>query len=433
VRRDHESWWSRFKRGAKRVVRGAFKAWIVLMLVVYFFVFVALVIAALVASQSRDGNGGGRRGPRMRIPTFWIWYLFWTRDWRYGRPYYGHRWERHHRQRVPFYKKVFAFVFGPDRPTVAQEARDREKIELVRSRRGILTAAELVEFTALPLSEATEEMGRLMGAYGGDARVTPDGEVVYVFPELMVSAHGRVRVREPDPAWRRLESPLAVTGNATKDDVIVGGMNGFNTLAAATAPWFIFPRLGFGGPVAWVGLVWIPVTFSVTFFAVHLLRRLLVNRENRDRRRRNVRKVLLGIVFESGIEERFIRSDGATRWVRSALDETVPEDVVIEELRRLAAEYDAEVEADEAGVLSFRFPGVRKAFAAAERARSSLRLEEGRVGDIVYSSDDTSSEASERDMELFDAELRRRLPAPQRTGYRDELDLIEFDERLGVK
>jgi hypothetical protein len=51
----------------------------------------------------------------------------------------------------------------------------------------------------------------------------------------------------------------------------------------------------------------------------------------------------------------------------------------------------------------------------------------------VYSSDDTSSEASERDMELFDAELRRRLPAPQRTGYRDELDLIEFDERLGVK
>jgi hypothetical protein len=102
VRRDHESWWSRFKRGAKRVVRGAFKAWIVLMLVVYFFVFVALVIAALVASQSRDG--GGRRGPRMRIPTFWIWYVFWTRDWRYGRPYYGHRWERHHRQRVPFYK-----------------------------------------------------------------------------------------------------------------------------------------------------------------------------------------------------------------------------------------------------------------------------------------------------------------------------------------
>jgi hypothetical protein len=256
---------------------------------------------------------------------------------------------------------------------------------------------------------------------------------VYVFPELMVSAHGRVRVREPDPAWRRLEAQLAVTGNTTKDDAIVGGMNGFNALAAATSPWFIFPRLGLGGLAVWVGLVWIPLVFSVAFFGVHLFRRLRVSRENRERQRGNVRKVLLGTVFESGIEERFVRSDSATRWVRSALGDTIPEDIVVSELRALAAEYDAEVEADEAGVLSFRFPGVRKAFAAAERTRSSLRLEEGKVGDIVYSSDDTSAEASERDMDLFDAELRRRLPAPQRTGYRDELELLEFDERLGVK
>lgn len=433
VRRDHESWWSRFKRGAKRFIAGAFKIWIVLMLVVYFVVFVALVIAALVASQSRDGNGGGRRGPRMRIPTFWIWYLFWTNNWRYGRPYYGHRWERGRQERVPFYKKVFAFVFGPDRPVVTQEALDREKVELIRSRRGVLSAAELVEFSALPLTEATDEMGRLMGAYSGDARVTPDGEVVYVFPELLVSAHGRVRAREPEPAWRRLEMALAVTGNAKKDDIIVAGMNGFNTVAAATAPWFIFPRLGLGGPLVWTGLVWVPVTFSVVFFGVHLVRRWSVQRENRERERRNVRRVLLGTVFESGIEGRFVRSDGATRWVRSALDESVGEAVVTSELRQLAAEYDAEVEADEAGVLSFRFPNVRKAFAAAERTRSALRLEEGRVGDIVYSSDDTVTEASGRDLEAFDAELRRRLPAPQRTAYRDDLDLIEFDRKLGVR
>lgn len=435
VRRDHESWWSRFKRGAKRVVKAAFKAWIVLMLVVYFIVFVALVVAALVAMMSgdrREGGGGSRRGPRMRIPTFWIWYLFWTNNWRWGRPYYGHRWEARRRVKVPFYKKVFAFVFGPDRPVVTREDRDREKIELIRARRGVLAPAELVEFTGVRAEEAVEEMGRLMGSYAGDAHVSPDGELVYIFPELLVSAHGRVRVREPDPAWRRLESPLLVTGNSKKDDLIVGGMNGFNTVAAATAPVFIFPRLGIGGPLAWVGLVWVPLAFSVVFFTVHGVRRLLVRRENEARIRSNIRKVLLGVVFESGIEGRAVRVESAVRWARTALDDdTIPEARIEAVLRELAAEYEAGVEAGEDGrIVAYRFAGVRRAFAAAERLRSSLRLEEGRVGDIVYSSGDTPTEASERDMEAFDAELRRRLPAPQRTAYRDDLDLIAFDEEL---
>jgi len=433
VRRDHESWWSRFKRGARRVLGAAFKAWIVLMLVVYFIVFVALVIAALVAMMSGDRRGGSsRRGPRMRIPTFWIWYLFWTNDWRWGRPYYGHRWESRRSGKVPFYKKVFAFVFGPDRPVVTQEDRDREKIELIRARRGVLTEAELVEFTGLPVTDATEEMARLMGGWAGDAQVTPDGVVLYTFPELLVSAHGRVRAREPEPAWRRLEPTLEVTGNSRRDDLIVGAMNGFNTVAAATAPFFIFPRLGLGGPLAWVGLVWIPVSFSAVFFAVHGFRRMRVRRENGARMRRNIRKVLLGVVFESGIEGRSVRVESATRWVRTALDDdSVPAGEVAAALRTLAEEYTAEPEAAEnGGIVAYRFPGVRAAFAAAERARSALKLEGGRVGRIVYSSEDTAAEASERELEAFDSELRRRLPAPQRTGYRDDLDLIDFDERL---
>jgi len=432
VRRDHESWWSRFRRGAKRMLTAAFKAWIVLMLVVYFVVFVALVVAALVAAMSGDRGGGrSRRGPRMRLPTFWLWYIFWTSDWRYGRPYYGHRWARSRRVDVPFYKKVFAFVFGPDRPVVTQAARDREKIELIRARRGVLSATELVEFTGLPALEAREEMGRLMGEYAGDVRVTPDGELVWIFPELLVSAHGRVRVREPEPAWRRLENPLEMTGNRKKDDMLIGAMDGFNAVAAATSPVFIFPRLGLGGPLAWVGLVWVPLAFSVVFGAVPLVRRVLVRRENRARARRNIRKVLVGVVFESGIEGRSVRSDGATRWVRTVLgDDTVDSGAVARELQRLAAEYDAEVEAHEDGAISYRFPAIRNGFAAAERMRSALRLEQGRVGDIVYSSGDTSTEASERDLEAFDAELRSRLPAPQRTAYRDDLELLAFDEEL---
>ena len=64
------------------------------------------------------------------------------------------------------------------------------------------------------------------------------------------------------PAWRRLEPNELVTGNEMKNNLFIGGINGFNLVAAMTAPMFIFPQLGLGGPLAWIGLVWIPVVFS---------------------------------------------------------------------------------------------------------------------------------------------------------------------------
>ena len=208
---------SRLASRGRAVLREAFKVWIVLMLVVYFVVFVALLIAAVVASQSRGGGrsrgrdfGLGRRhGGGM--PGFWVWYFFWSPGWGWRRPYYGNRWEERYgggrgkTAQVPFIKKVFAFVFGPDRPRPTRAQKDRSIIRLIRARRGALTATELVQHSGITLPEAEEEMARLMGAYDGDVRVTPGGTLVYVFPELMLSAEGRVSEREPDPAWRRLE------------------------------------------------------------------------------------------------------------------------------------------------------------------------------------------------------------------------------------
>ena len=175
IRRDRVSTLERIKKATKTFLTGAFKAWIVTMLVVYFVVFVALVIAALLAMMSRGGDrrsgggilgrGAGRHHGHFHFPSFWLWYYIWTPRWRLGRPYYGHRWERtlEKDNRPPFYKKVFAFVFGPDRPEPTQQQLDRSTIRLIRARKGVLTTAELMEHNALPRPDAEEEMGRLLG------------------------------------------------------------------------------------------------------------------------------------------------------------------------------------------------------------------------------------------------------------------------------
>lgn len=450
IRRDAEPLLQKVKRVAWRVFKAAFKAWIVIMLVVYFVVFVALLIAAVVAGQSRDEGGGGlgggrRRGGHGHFPSFWFWYLFWTPDWRWGRPYYGHRWEsrgrgRDERPKVPFYKKVFAFVFGPDTPTPTQEQKDRSVIRLIRARQGVLTAAELVQHTGASRHEAEEELARLMTAHDGDVKVTPDGELTYVFPELMVSAHGRVEEREPDPAWRRLEPPRELTGNTGGTDALIGGINGFNLVAAGTAPLFIFPRLGFSGDLAWIGLVWVPVAFSLSFFAVPALRWLAVKKDNAARRLRNVRKVLLARVFEASLvgdgAQPVRPAEAAVRVKRSLEDTPVEAPDVEDELVRLTAEFDGQVGAGPDGGREYRFPEILRQFRASDAIRRKLALEERGVGEIVYSSEDSVEEAGERELEAFDREIERErsleryLQAPDRVDYVDDFELVAFEEEM---
>jgi hypothetical protein len=473
IQRDAEPFARRLARGSWAAFREAFKVWIVLMLVVYFVVFVALLIAALVASQSRGGGRGRGRGISLGrrggggFPSFWFWYFFWRPGWGWRRPYYGHRWERRYgtskgEQKVPFIKKVFAFVFGPDAPRPTQAQKDRSVIRLIRARNGVLTAAELVQHTGLALPEAEEEMARLMAAYAGDVKVTGEGVLTYVFPELMVSAGGRVSEREPDPAWRRLEPSESVTGNEKKSNALIAGMNGFNLAAAVSAPWLIFPQLGFGGPLAWIGLVWIPAVFSALFFAVPILRLVAVRARNRRRQDGNLRKVLLGHVLRASIAGQgvqWVTAAGALERARPLLlpgggrpgrgqvakgDINLPDELgwdraFQDRLQELLAEFDGEVEETPGGTVRYRFPEIRRQFQGAERTRRVLRLESQEVGDIVYASDETRAEADQREVDHFEREMERAedleqyLQSPDRVDYFDDFELVAFDEELAQR
>ena len=180
----------------------------------------------------------------------------------------------------------------------------------------------------------------------------------------------------------------------------------------------------------------IPVTYSSLFFAIPALRSLGLKRENRARLRRNVRRLLLGLVYG--------RSVGAVRWlsVADALrhvqarlkDQQVSGKLVTDELGRLAAEFDAEVEAEDSG-FRYRFPGIRETFVEAELVRRNLRLEHQKLGPIVYATSDTAVEASRRDQEAFDRELARAevdlsryLPSPGGVGYEEDFEVV-MDER----
>jgi hypothetical protein len=447
IERGTEPLLARLKKAITSIVTRGFKAWIVVMLVVYFVVFVVLVIYAVFGKrQGGDTRGGwskGRAGHRgggfhfNPLISYWIW----SPRWRIGRPYYGHRWERtlDKGDTVPFYKKVFAFVFGPDQPNPSQSQLDRGKLRLIRARKGVLTTAGLVEYTGSTFAEAENEMGRLLGAYDGEVAVSPDGELVYAFPGVVASVNDRSSPRAPNPTWMRLEPARELTGNTLGANAAVVGMNAFTLIASATAPWFIFPRLGLEGFEATVALVLVPVVFSFLFFTGPLLRMVGVRLENRRRKGRNVRRVLLGLVYERALGKgEGVRLDEAIDFVRSRLKkETVTRPAIESVLHALAAELDAGVSADDDGELRFTFDAIRSQVAAGEVMRRTLSLDERRLGDIVFSTSDSSEAEDARELRLFDRTLAaddlrlgQYMPSLDRVDFEDEYELIAFDEEL---
>lgn len=424
LEREHRPWWRRAIDGIRRFAKVAFKAWIAVTLVFYFLLFLVLAVAAVVAVIARGGGDDVdfdvRGGRHFRLD--WLWFIFWAPDFRWGSPYYGQRWERLHgrRRRVPFYKKVFAFVLGPDEPRPSPEERDRERVRLIRSRGGALTTADMVLYTGMTADEAKSELGRLMGAFDGDARATPDGEVVYLFPELMVSAHGTVREEAPPPAWRRLLPERPLTGNSTGSNVAIAAINTFNLAGVAAAATFFIPTLGFEGGFAWGGLVWVPLVFSVLFFAVPLARLVGVKRENARRTVENIRRVALGPLFEASLEGAPVEEQAIAGRVRAELRDARPSDAAIRRaLQRLVAEFDGDIEVDAEGRTLYRFPRLRRELGAGAAVRREAALGERTIGAVVYSSADDAIEAGRRELETFDRDLRRTLAQPA-AAYIDE-------------
>ena len=444
IARYREPFGVRFRKAAWSAFKTGFKVWTAVMLVVYFVVFVVLIIAAMTANRDGGRGGfGGRRGGFGLGDFFLLHWLMGGRGWNRGGLYYGHSYAKRlpKEAQPPFYKKVFAFIFGPEEPRPTQLQKDRGVLQLIRARKGVLTSAELVEHAGLPLPEAEEEMGRLTGAYGGDPRVSDRGEVVYAFPDLMKSAHGRVRSREPKPTWLRLEYPKKLTGNSTASNLGVGAMNGFNLVAASVmglGPAVQAASQGLGpvDPLWFFGLGVVPAVFSSMFFGIPIVRSLGLKGENRGRMRRNVRRVLIGMVYGRSVGTvRWISVEEAIRHVSKRLESwKVSPKVVLKELETLAAEFDAAVEAGDDG-FRYRFPAIRETFVEAELMRRRLKLQNQKLGRIVYATSDTSAEASKRDLDAFDKELARAevdvsryLPSPGEVGYEEDFEVV-MDER----
>jgi hypothetical protein len=237
---------------------------------------------------------------------------------------------------------------------------DRKTLRLIRARGGVLSMAELVEHTGLPLKKAQDEMERLVELYGGEAHPSWDGHIVYAFPELVVSAHGDFVGREPRPAWVRGEDPMRRFGRGRRRGSL----------------------------------------------ARRLLRAVARTRRHRFRDAETLRRYALGHVFETALKGKGVVSlDGTVKVLQSrAGKRRVSRSAVEKALEQLASEFEAPI-TELNGDRFFGFRNVKRQFLASQVQRTRLRLERTVAGRMVFDSGDAPLVAAQRELEAFDRAL----------------------------
>ncbi|HEY9802879.1 MAG TPA: hypothetical protein V6D25_21120 [Leptolyngbyaceae cyanobacterium] len=256
---------------------------------------IILIITAMNASSNNDdrnNNYGGSWG------FFYFPDLFW-----YFSPNYGYyspeRRSRRESSDLNFFEAVFSFLFGDGNPNAnLEERRWQEIATVIRSNRGAVVAEQITPYLddigEVYQQEYEDYMLPVLLRFNGQPSVSPEGQIVYYFPELQIRASKKqqqqVSVYLEEFPWRfsAASSGQVMLSAGLGIANLVGAVILGNLLAGGT----VAAKLG--GLVAFVqGIYWVLLGYGIGFLGVPLVRYFWIKwrngkiaARNRDRQTR---------------------------------------------------------------------------------------------------------------------------------------------------
>ncbi|MDR2745976.1 MAG: hypothetical protein LBB77_00890, partial [Treponema sp.] len=177
-----------------------FKAWILVMLLGYFAVFMLIALAALTLSAAGGSSNSNSRSRNSSGGSFFLAahvFDLIIRLWFYSeltRSMEGsYRSSAPRRQGKPLHKAVFSFVFGEKDPNGgADDAEKKALIAYLRANRGLIGLPEYMAATGLSPLEAEGGILAFCAEFGGYPEATEEGTIVYRFQDILLRADGGI-------------------------------------------------------------------------------------------------------------------------------------------------------------------------------------------------------------------------------------------------
>ncbi|MES2766091.1 MAG: hypothetical protein V4642_09495 [Bacteroidota bacterium] len=277
-----------------RIFKIFYKALIAVVLVGYTLAFVAIIIAISMSGSSdrdRKSDFGGIFEGIFRAIAEAFRFAAWNQMFYAVDPYSGMRYRttRKPKEEKNFITAVFDFVFGPDRPPKDPLEDAREAAAFIRRNNAKITSGHVVLLSGVDYSGAESRMAEYASRFKGDLQVSEEGVVVAEYHDLIRRENVDLKDAKIEYYWDEVEPPYALNGNSTSRNLIIGGLNLFNLIAA------LMIGSQYDG-ILYFALFIFPIVFSVLFYAIPIARAFYVTKKESERHQNIFRKKFLNVI-----------------------------------------------------------------------------------------------------------------------------------------
>ncbi|BAY42602.1 hypothetical protein SAMD00079811_01800 [Scytonema sp. HK-05] len=279
-----QEWWKKLWGVLFYLIRISFGIFLIVSIAL---ITITIILIITAANSDRDSNdrGGNFSGGFFYFPDL-FWYLSPDYDTR-------QRERRREKSNLNFFEAVFSFLFGDGNPNAKLEERRWQEIAtVIRNNQGAVVAEQIAPYLDNigegSAKEYEDYMLPVLTRFNGQPKVSPDGQIVYYFPELQISA--AKKYRQPLSAYLE-EFPWRFSAATSGQILLSAGLGIANFVGALVLLSLL--RDGtvaaqVGGLVAFVhGIYWLLLAYGTGFLVVPLIRYFWIQWRNSKIAERN--------------------------------------------------------------------------------------------------------------------------------------------------
>lgn len=298
-----QEWWEKIWRVLFYLIRISFG--IVLIASILLILIAISVILIGMSFASENENSGEVGGRVLFFPFYWISDIFWLFTPGYDRDYRPQQESSHASEtsELNFLEAVFSFLFGDGNPNKDLEKRRWQEIgNVIRNSGGAIVAEQIAPY----LDNVGEKYQResedyilpVLTKFDGRPEVSPEGEIVYHFPELQTTAKAWKIQAVPEYLRERL---WRFSKSSSGQVMLSIGLGAVNLIGA-----LVLGSLLKGGIAVKVGgflgfvnsIYWILLIYGVGFLTIPLIRYFWIQWKNSRVEERNHKRQKQAILLE---------------------------------------------------------------------------------------------------------------------------------------
>ncbi len=186
-----KDWWEKIWKVLFYLIRISFGIILIASILIILFAIIALLVV-INSSQDNESSGGNDSGGFIPIGWFipdWWWFVSWDNN-NYQR---YENYNTDDKKQMNFLEAVFSFMFGDGNPNYNLEERRWQTIgTVIRNQKGAIIAEQITpyldEIGSSVAQEYEDYMLPILTRFDGKPEVSPDGQLIYHFPELQTTA-----------------------------------------------------------------------------------------------------------------------------------------------------------------------------------------------------------------------------------------------------